>query len=179
MSGRAAVFLDRDGVINRHLPGEYVKTWSAFVFLPGVAEAVARLRGLGYAVVVITNQQGVGKRLMSEADLEEIHRRMAEELSARGAPLDGIYACPHLAEEGCACRKPEPELIRMAVRELGLDPARSFLAGDSASDLEAARRAGCRPVYLGTDPALPADDCLVFPDLGSFAAALVSGTVRT
>jgi histidinol-phosphate phosphatase family protein len=170
-SGRA-VFLDRDGVINRHLPGEYVRNWSMFDCLDGVPEAIRKLEGAGFAVVVVTNQQGIGKGLMTEEDLEDIHRKMEEELARRGSSLDGIYHCPHLAESGCRCRKPEPGLVRRAARDLGLDTSRSYLAGDSLSDAEAARRAGCRPVLLGGRVKPVPPDCLAFPDLLSFATAL-------
>ncbi len=170
-TGRA-VFLDRDGVVNRHRPGEYVTAWSMFELLEGVPEAIRKLRQAGFAVVVVTNQQGIGKGLMTEEDLRDIHRRMEEELTRQGAVLDGIYHCPHLADAACGCRKPEPGMVLRAARELGLDASRSYLAGDSLSDIEAARRAGCRGVLLGgtIEPVPPG--CLAFPDLSAFAEAL-------
>jgi histidinol-phosphate phosphatase family protein len=170
-----AVFLDRDGVINRLLPGEYVRDWGAFSFLPGVAGAITRLRAAGYRVAVITNQQGVGKGLMSAEELEQIHRRMEQELGREGARLDGIYACPHLADAGCDCRKPLPGLIQKAARELAIDLGRSYFVGDAATDMEAAMRAGCAGIYVG-----PPMDPVPFgaqphPDLPSFVGWLLDG----
>jgi histidinol-phosphate phosphatase family protein len=175
MSGvRGAVFLDRDGVINRLLPGDYVKRWEEFEFLPGVVEAIRTIRETGRLVVVITNQQGVGKGIMDLDDLDLIHRRMADQLRLAGAPLDGVYACPHLAGDGCDCRKPNDGLIRRAVAELGIDAGASYMVGDSPSDLEAGRRAGCRPVLIGqASDDLPGIEA--FPDLASFARFLAAG----
>lgn len=169
--GRTAVFMDRDGVINRLLPGDYVKRWEEFELLPGVAAAIRLIRESGFLAVVITNQQGVGKGLMGMDDLDAIHLRMVGELRRQGADLDGIYACPHLAAEECDCRKPKDGLIRRAVAELGIDAGASYMVGDSSSDLEAGRRAGCRPVLIG---AVSTDGCGVgtFLDLMAFARFL-------
>ena len=162
-AGRKAVFLDRDGVINRLLEGDYVKDWSEFSFLPGAVRAIRMIRELGFLVVVVTNQQGIGRGLMTEADLHGIHRRLLLEMEREGAAVDAIYYCPHTAESACLCRKPETGMFLQAAGELNLGLDLSYMVGDSASDVEAARRAGCRPVFIGVPEERPGDDCLVFP----------------
>jgi D-glycero-D-manno-heptose 1,7-bisphosphate phosphatase len=174
-AGRPAVFLDRDGVLNERVMGGYVRRPDDLRLLPGVPEALRRLRALGYFLIVVTNQQGVGKGLMSEADLEAVHRRLNEDLAGAGARLDSVYACPHLEGSGCGCRKPEPGMLLRAIAERNIDPAASWLAGDAPSDLEAARRAGVRPVLIGPPEIAPGEECPSFPDLLSLAAFLEDG----
>ena len=139
---RPAAFLDRDGVLNRRLPDAYVTCCEELEILPHVAEAAQRLRAAGYALVVVTNQRGIARGLMSEADLGLVHAALREHLRAAGAPLEGIYHCPHDRDAGCPCRKPAPGLLLRAAAELNLDLTGSLLIGDSASDIAAARAAG-------------------------------------
>ena len=134
---KRAVFLDRDGVLNRLRPGDYVKSPADLELLSGVAEAVEAFRSAGYFAVLVSNQQGVGKGLFTQEDLDAV----TEALQAK-VPLDAVYYCPHLQSEGCPCRKPKPGLLRAAVAEHQLDVARSVMIGDSYSDLQAARTAG-------------------------------------
>jgi len=145
MSLRPAVFLDRDGVVNR-CPGagKFVHDWSGFEFMPGVREELLRLRAAGYVLVLVTNQSGVGRGLMPQAALDEIHARMQEALGA--AKFDAVYFCPHHPDAGCPCRKPSPWMIRKAAEEHGLELARSFLIGDSGRDVAMGRAAGCRTI---------------------------------
>jgi D-glycero-D-manno-heptose 1,7-bisphosphate phosphatase len=132
-----AIFLDRDGVLNRLRPGDYVKSPAELEILPGVAESVEALRQAGFLVVLISNQQGVGKGLFSQEDLDAVTQVLRAKV-----PLDAVYYCTHLASEGCPCRKPRPGLIRMAVLEHRIELSRSVMLGDSFSDLQAARVAG-------------------------------------
>jgi len=157
-AGRRAVFLDRDGVINVS-PGEgrFVLKWADFRFADGVEEALKKLKEAGLLLVVVTNQSGVGRGLMTEADLMEINIRMADRLAGRGASLDGVYYCPHHPEgvvaayaRACACRKPQPGLIHRASADLGLDLRRSWVVGDAPSDVLAGRAAGCQTALLTT-----------------------------
>ena len=164
-----AVFLDRDGVINRRVVDRYVRDWSEFSFLPGTVRAIRMLKELGFLVVVVTNQQGIGRGLMTEADLHGIHRRMIQEMERGGSVVDAVYYCPHTDESACPCRKPETGMLDQAARELKIELGRSYMVGDSPSDVEAARRAGCRPVFIGIPEDRPEKDCPVFPDLLSFA----------
>lgn len=145
------VFLDRDGVLNRHRPGDYVKRWEEFEFLPQVSEALRLLGQAGCRLIVITNQRGIARGLMTEAALADIHHRMAAALAAAGVSLAGIYVCPH--EHGtCDCRKPLPGLLHAAQRDIpDIDFATSATVGDSMTDIEAARAVGCRGFLVTGD----------------------------
>lgn len=142
------MFIDRDGVINRRLPGDYVRSWDQFRFLPGARAGLRALRESGRLLVVITNQRGIGRGLMSEADLEEIHRRMQADLLRAGAGVDAILHCPHDTGEGCGCRKPQPGMLSLAMERFDIDVARSWVVGDSLSDLEAGRAVGVRGILV-------------------------------
>ncbi|HIQ05764.1 MAG TPA: HAD family hydrolase [Anaerolineae bacterium] len=144
----AAVFLDRDGTIIKHV--HHLHRVEDVELLPGAAEAIRRLNNAGYVVVVVTNQSVVGRGYCTEADLAEIHARMAALLAESGAKVDALYYCPHLPEDGCLCRKPNPGMIQRAMADLHLTAERSFIVGDSWSDLEAGRRAGIRTVLVLT-----------------------------
>jgi histidinol-phosphate phosphatase family protein len=149
-SARPAVFLDRDGIINRPPgPGRFVLEWPAFQFLPDVPASLLRLRHAGFFLALITNQSCVGRGLMTEATLQEIHVRMQAALGA--ARLDAIYYCPHRPDAGCPCRKPAPELIRRAAQAHGLDLPHSFMVGDARRDILMGRAAGCRTILCRPD----------------------------
>jgi D-glycero-D-manno-heptose 1,7-bisphosphate phosphatase len=136
------VFLDRDGVINERLPGAYVRTWAEFRFLWGVRAGLRLLHDAGYLLIAVTNQRGIGRGLMSEGDLAEVHRRMQADLALAGAALDDILHCPHDLAADCDCRKPRPGMLVRAIARHAIDPARSWIVGDSSSDLEAGRALG-------------------------------------
>ncbi|MHB8509167.1 MAG: D-glycero-alpha-D-manno-heptose-1,7-bisphosphate 7-phosphatase [Candidatus Dormibacteria bacterium] len=142
------IMVDRDGVINRRLE-PCVHSWGEFEFLPGAVEGLQLLSRSGLEIVVITNQASIGRGILPRETLEEIHQRMCERLAEAGAPIKRIYVCPHEPAEGCRCRKPAPGLLERAADELHLDLARTFFIGDSASDVEAARAAGSRPIIVG------------------------------
>jgi D-glycero-D-manno-heptose 1,7-bisphosphate phosphatase len=147
-----ALFLDRDGVINRKAPeGEYVTRWENFEFLPKVAEAITSVNQAGWRVIVVTNQRCIAKGLVTAAEVEAIHRRMREELAKMGAKVDGVYYCPHDKEAACSCRKPEPGMLLAAAREFEIDLSASWVVGDSESDIEAGRRLGCKTVRIVAD----------------------------
>jgi len=149
-TARAAVFLDRDGVINENVDGDYVRDWAGFRLLPGSLEAITSLTHAGYPIVVVTNQQGVGKGLVAAAEVEDIHRGMLAAIEEAGGRVDAVLYCPHLEAEGCDCRKPKPGMLRRAASDLGLDLARSVFVGDALSDMEAALSAGCKAVLVLT-----------------------------
>ncbi len=146
-----ALFLDRDGVINRRLPGQYVQRVEEFEFLPGVLETFPILASIFDPIVVVTNQQGVGKGLMSAEDLSKVHDFMKLAIRGAGGRIDGIYSCPHLGEEACDCRKPSPGLANQAQRDFPqIDFKRSVLAGDSLSDLNLGNHLGMSVVWIKT-----------------------------
>ena len=144
-----AVFLDRDGVINRKAAeGSYIVSWPEFEILPGVIEAIRILNQAAYKVIVVTNQRAVARSKITLTELEEIHRKLIAELASSGAVIDRIYFCPHDLENKCECRKPEPGMLLRAMEELEIDPQRSWMIGDRPVDIEAGRRAGCRTVLV-------------------------------
>lgn len=148
---RSAVFLDRDGVINRERR-TYVRSWSDFEFLPGALEALVELNRLGAPVVVVTNQSVVGRELISEPELAVIHDRMREAISVAGGRIDAIYACTHAPQAGCDCRKPAPGLLIRAAEELGISLCDSVMIGDALTDVQAACAAGCQPLLVASTP---------------------------
>jgi len=144
---RRAVFLDRDGVLNRapvldgkptspHRPEE-------LEILPGVREALAALRAAGYLLIVVTNQPDVARGLQKRAMVAAINRRLQQEL-----PLDSVRVCYHDDPDGCPCRKPKPGMILQAAQDFDVDLRASFMVGDRWRDIEAGRRAGCRTVLI-------------------------------
>lgn len=145
------VILDRDGVINRKPPRAcYVRTWSEFEWLPGAQEALAQLKQAGYRVIVISNQAGIARGAMTEADLLEIHRQMVAEATRADGGVDAIYYCPHHWDAGCECRKPRPGMLFQAQRDFNLDLSRTWFIGDDERDAQAAEAAGC-PFLLVTE----------------------------
>jgi len=144
------VFLDRDGTTNRDTG--YIKTLEELQIFPGAVEAIARLKQAGARVVVVTNQSGVGRGLFSIETLGAIHARLREVFEAGGAPLDGLYYCPHHPDDGCACRKPGTVMIERAVADLGLDLSRAYVVGDQRRDIELARRIGAKGLLVTTGP---------------------------
>jgi D-glycero-D-manno-heptose 1,7-bisphosphate phosphatase len=144
-----AVFLDRDGVINRKLPeGQYVTYWEEMQFLPGVDMAIASLKRAGFRVIVVSNQRCVAKGLLTLRELELIHQRMLAELAAVGAVIDDIYCCPHEKQPPCSCRKPQPGMLLSAAKAHGIDLSASWMIGDSESDVRAGKNAGCKTTRI-------------------------------
>ena len=143
-----ALLLDRDGVINVLRPGDYVKNWDEFVFCEGALEALKLLNPLFRRIVIVTNQRGVGRRLMSLSDLESIHGKMLSEISSAGGRIDRIYCCTATNPDDPR-RKPNPGMAAEILADFPeVDFSRSLMVGDSESDLEFARRAGIPAVIL-------------------------------
>ena len=136
-----AVFFDRDGVVNVSPGAGYVLRAGDFRLSPGIIEALALCKARGYKTILVTSQQGVGKGLMSQADLDAIHARMQTDLNEHSAAFDGIYACTHLAGT-CDCRKPSPVMIQNAARDHDLELPRSWMIGDHDRDIQMALNAG-------------------------------------
>lgn len=145
------LFLDRDGVINRKVEGDYVRHWRNFSFLPGSLSGLKILSALFKRLIIVTNQRGIARGLMTAETLREIHARMTRHLQQRGIRVDGIYVCPHETMAGCKCRKPGIGLFEKAREDFpDINFRKSIVAGDSATDLEAARKIEARPVLIGT-----------------------------
>jgi heptosyltransferase II len=144
------VFLDRDGTLN-YDPG-YLKIAADLKLLAGVGPALARLKKVGAKLVVVTNQSGVGRGILTLKDLEAIHARLQGLLEQEDVALDAIYFCPHHPDDGCRCRKPNVGMVERAVSELQLDFRRFYLIGDHARDIQLAHRVGAKSVLLTPAP---------------------------
>ena len=143
------VLLDRDDTVSLDRPG-YIRSPEDLELYPEAAGALARLARLGFCLAVVTNQSAVGRGLVSPEELRRIHDRLTSELARAGAPLAGVYHCPHRPEDGCGCRKPQPGLLRQAAADLGLTLSGSHLVGDAWSDVALGQAAGCRTVLVLT-----------------------------
>ena len=144
-----AVFVDRDGVLNRYLPGDYVKSPSELQILPGIPQAIARLNDAGLKVVIISNQQGVGKEIMTRADLDIVKQTLDTTLDFEaGAFIDRHYYCTDLKDSGSDRRKPKPGMLYEAAADLGFDVEKTAFIGDSATDIAAARAVGAATAIL-------------------------------
>lgn len=147
------LFLDRDGILNKHLLGDYVRNWSMWEWLPGILEAMPVLAKRFKRIFIVTNQQGVGKGLMTEADLEDVHRHMLADIEAAGGRIDGVYVSTALESEKSPNRKPEIGMALQAQRDFPeVDFHRSVMVGDSKSDELFAQRSRMR--FLESIPAL-------------------------
>jgi D-glycero-D-manno-heptose 1,7-bisphosphate phosphatase len=146
-SDRRAVFVDRDGTLIDDVG--YLADPDTVMFIDGSTSGLRDLRELGYALVLVSNQSGIARGLISNEQAEAVHERFAAMLAAEGVELDDVRYCPHGPDDGCSCRKPMPGLILDAAAALGIDLGRSFLVGDNDVDVEAGRAAGCRTIQLG------------------------------
>ncbi len=144
-----AVFLDRDGVINRNRP-DHVKSWEEFEFLPGVPQAISRLARWGVRVFVITNQAIINRGIVSTATVDAIHRRMVHEIERHGGRIEAIACCPHRSDERCSCRKPAPGLLLDLAHAHGLNLAETAVIGDALSDVEAGQAVGSQAILVLT-----------------------------
>lgn len=155
-----AIFLDRDGTINKYVG--FLRKEEEFVLLPGVADAIKKINKSGYLAVVVTNQPVIARGEVTYSQLEIIHNKMETLLGKEGAYLDGIYFCPHHPHSGyegevkelkidCDCRKPKPGMLLKAAEDLNIDLSRSYMVGDSESDIKAGKAAGCKTVLLNTE----------------------------
>lgn len=164
------LFLDRDGVLNERIVDGYVTRPEDFQFLPGVMLAMRLLRPQFDHIILLSNQQGIGKGLFTMGDLQKVHRYMQAALEEQGTPLDAIYVCPHLASEHCGCRKPDTGMVQMAMADFpDIDLAHAVMVGDSVSDMQLALHAGILPVSVGDDPECARISRWHYADLLEFA----------
>jgi histidinol-phosphate phosphatase family protein len=145
---RPAVFLDRDGTLIKER--DYLSDPDGVELEDGAATALLDMQARGLALVLVTNQSGVGRGLFGPEALASVHRRLAELLAREGVVLDGWYVCPHRPEDACGCRKPRPGLVAQAVRDLGVNPSTSFVVGDKMSDVLLAGAIGATGILVAT-----------------------------
>jgi len=144
LARRPAVILDRDGVLNRKPPkAEYVRSWADWEWLPGSLDALRLFKEAGVQLFIVSNQAGIARGAMTDADLRAIHEQMLIEIRQAGGEVAAIYHCPHGWDEGCDCRKPKPGMLHQAQREHHLDLSRTCFLGDDERDGQAAEAAGC------------------------------------
>ncbi|MEZ4826296.1 MAG: HAD family hydrolase [Bacteroidia bacterium] len=163
------LFIDRDGVINQKRDHDYVKTWDEFIFIPGSLEALKYLKDHFCRLIIVTNQRGVGRKLMTEAKLQEIHEQMMDEITAAGGKIDRIYYCPHLAENDFEhCRKPKPGMAIKAKNDFPeIDLSRSLMIGDAISDMQFGRNAGMKTIWVSEANPTPEEKELIDLQLNS------------
>jgi len=149
-----AVFIDRDGVINRRIIGDYVKRIEDFHFLDGSIDTIVEFKNHFKYIFIVTNQQGVGKGEMSEDDLHKIHNYMLEAISQAGGRVDAVYFCPALKNSGDKCRKPEIGMALQAQKNFpGVDFSKSIMIGDSNSDMAFGKNAGMKTIFIDAQDA--------------------------
>ena len=154
-SGRATVFLDRDGTINEDVG--YMNALERLVFIPGALDAIRLLSRAGFQIVIVTNQAGVALGMIEEQVLETLHAHIGERIVAAGGRVDGWFVCPHHVTAtvdkfrlDCDCRKPKAGLFTQAFDALPVDKSQSFYVGDKASDMAAAKNAGLAGILVRT-----------------------------
>jgi len=145
---KPAVFLDRDGTINREV--SYLHRIQDFAFEENACQGIRRMKEKGYQIIIVTNQSGIGRGIYTQKDVEILHAYMKEELKKKGVTVDGIYLCPHTPEENCNCRKPGTALYEQAAREHRINLALSWMVGDRLRDIEAAKKLGSRGALVRT-----------------------------
>lgn len=164
-----SLFLDRDGVINKKLPNDYVKSISEFEFEEGAVEAIQYFSKLFGRIFVVTNQQGIGKGIMTKEQLEQVHQYMQNEVILAGGNFDKIYYCPHLAEEKSSCRKPNTGMAEQARSEFSeVDFKKSIMIGDSISDMQMGKRAGMFTVFINNEKRFMKEADLICGSLREF-----------
>jgi D-glycero-D-manno-heptose 1,7-bisphosphate phosphatase len=181
MEYKQALFLDRDGVVNRRIVGSYVRNWTEFEFLEGVLKAMPIFKQHFDYIFIVTNQQGIGKGVMTEADLLAVHTKMIAEVEQAGGRIDAAYHCPYLSKDKPRCRKPN---IGMALDAQAAYPdfdlANSIMVGDSPSDMEFGRNCKMKTVFIETKVDLTEEEALktapmidkAYPSLLEFAEDL-------
>ncbi len=146
------LFLDRDGVINKKLEGRYIRDFSELEFIEGAIDAISKLTNKFNRIIIVTNQQGIGKEIMSDYDLKILHAKMKQKIEYAGGKINKIYYCPHLEESDCSCRKPKPGMIEYALLDFPkIVIEKSYLIGDSESDIEAGKKMNLSAVKVDNE----------------------------
>lgn len=165
-----SLFLDRDGVINKRILGGYVKNTTEFEFLPDSLEALQKLATIFKNIFIVTNQQGMGKGLMTISDLNIVHQYMLGQIRENGGRIDRIFSCPDLASKSPNCRKPGLAMAQMAKKEFpSLNFKKSYMVGDSESDMEFGRNAEMKCVFIRSNTE---DEIKSSPNIQSYSSLL-------
>ena len=147
MNKKKAVFLDRDGVINKNKI-DYVKTLNELEIFPNIETSIKKLKKNNFYVIVITNQSAINRNLMTHHQLNEIHSQIQKYLKIFDTSIDNFYFCPHKPDENCNCRKPKSGMLLEAIQEFNIDPKLSWMIGDNDSDIQAGLNVGCQTVKI-------------------------------
>lgn len=147
---RKAIFLDRDGVLNKN-KDDYVKNISELEIFPFISESIKKLQSAGFKIIVITNQSAINRGLMSQKHLEEIHKKIQSLLIQHNTKIDSFYYCPHTPTENCSCRKPKTGLLQKAIDDFSIDVEHSWFIGDNDSDILAGHSIGCKTIKVNAD----------------------------
>lgn len=156
------IILDRDGVINED-SDEFIKSPEEWHALPGSLAAIARLNHAGHKVVIATNQSGIGRGYFTLETLQQIHQKMADQLTLLKGHIDRIYYCPHAPEDGCECRKPKPGLLQQIAAEYKTDFHDAIIIGDSWRDIQPAQAVHCKAVLVRTGKGV--NEIIKYPEL--------------
>ena len=148
-----AIFLDRDGVINKERK-DYVKSVEEFQIIDNIPKVIKILKEKGFVVIVITNQSAINRGLVTIETLNEIHNHLQKILKDNNTSIDDFYFCPHIPDENCQCRKPNPGMLIKAVQDYDIDMNQSFMIGNSLTDVQAAQKAGCKGILLNQNQTL-------------------------
>jgi histidinol-phosphate phosphatase family protein len=143
-----AIFLDRDGTIN--VDKNYIYKAEDLEIIPHVVEGLKLLKQAGYKLIIVTNQSGIGRGYYTAEDYINFRNELLKRLNKRGVFLSGDYRCPHIEEDNCNCRKPKTGMLEEAARDFNLDLKECWMIGDSLSDIQAGKNAGCRTIHVLT-----------------------------
>jgi len=142
-----AIFLDRDGVINRKRD-DYVKSINELEIFSNVGEVICKLKKMGFLIIVITNQSVINRGIITVNELEKIHLTIQNHLEEKHCNIDRFYFCPHRPDENCNCRKPKPGLLLQAINDFSINTSKSWMIGDSLTDIQAGENVGCKTILL-------------------------------
>ncbi|MFI5171612.1 MAG: D-glycero-alpha-D-manno-heptose-1,7-bisphosphate 7-phosphatase [Chitinophagales bacterium] len=166
------LFLDRDGIINKKIDHDYVRNWKQFEFLPGVKESLKVLSAIFTRIIIVTNQRGIGKGLMSEHDLIAIHHKMLDEITETGGRVDAVFFCPDLTDDGSTHRKPKPGMAFDAKKQFpDIDFSKSIMAGDALVDMQFGKNLNMVTVLIS--PEIVDNPDFHFKKLPEFALSLL------
>lgn len=150
MAKTKVVFIDRDGVINHDLIGDYIKHWGEFSFMPGVLRALKDLTASGFEIIVVSNQAGIGDGVYTKEALDDITEKMLAEVKRTGSHIHSVFYCVHGKQAGCDCRKPKTGLFHQAAAKIHFNKSNTFFVGDKLSDIQAGRDFGLKTILVLT-----------------------------